>query len=516
MDEAKFKKVEQHFIRLNEKENIRASEFELLTATAFQLFTDHKIDIGVVEVGMGGSLDATNILNNQIVSVISKIAHDHQTFLGNTLEEIASHKAGILRPNVPYIVNPANEWIVQDVIERRAKYIGAGPHIDTDSDATQDLLSSSAYTEFARVTSLFQRQNVMLAFLASKIAFENLGLPSIDVNKPFPDFTKNPLSGRCEKTTAPAVFGASNTKILVDGAHNEDAGRALQSYVLYHCRKKNMRTGSQIIPAPVPVGWPVTWVIAMTAGRDPLKFLKMILRPGDRVVATTFGPVDGMPWVKPMAPEDILEAVKTYDKDIVGFVMPERGAHRALMAAKYLAPEHSTIVMTGSLYLVGDFMREKRAFEKDKSVMDVTEMDTQERNRVNALLSQLPDEEYDRALRAPGKKAGKKGGKQELEGDNSSSHEPKGVTRLMLSEEKKQLEEEKQLEEKIRLIEEELRALKDKRKTSSNEDPAAAEKTPSSPKLRIRKHFSDGRTQESFAAEVSAPPEEAIATPDRS
>jgi folylpolyglutamate synthase/dihydrofolate synthase len=104
VSEREFLKVEDHYKRLNERNQINASEFELLTATAFTLFNENKVDVGIIEVGMGGKLDATNILNNQVVSVISKVARDHENFLGNTLEEIASHKAGILRPNVPFIV----------------------------------------------------------------------------------------------------------------------------------------------------------------------------------------------------------------------------------------------------------------------------------------------------------------------------------------------------------------------------------------------------------------------------
>ena len=132
VEEALFRKIEKHYIDLNIKKGIKASNFEILTATAFHIFNEEQVQVGVVEVGMGGKLDATNILNNQVISVISKIARDHESFLGSTLQEIAHHKAGILRPHVPYLINPKNEKNVVSVINEYADEIAAGPRLEYD------------------------------------------------------------------------------------------------------------------------------------------------------------------------------------------------------------------------------------------------------------------------------------------------------------------------------------------------------------------------------------------------
>jgi folylpolyglutamate synthase/dihydrofolate synthase len=353
VDEATFRKVENNVIQLNESCHIKASPFEVLTATAFHIFNQEKVQVGVVEVGMGGKLDSTNILNNQAVSVISKIARDHEGFLGNTLEEIATHKAGILRPNVPFIVNPTNEQSVQHVIDRYATEIEAGPRLSGDIELKR-LFSSVEGQQLQP----FQRDNATLAIVAVMETLKSLKVQSsvIDLAKSLTTETgTNP--GRLQYLTVPPVFGDAKglgREILVDGAHNPDAAEALDSFVCHNERSK--QTGPQS-----PTGSPVTWVLAMTDGKDACQYLRTLLRPGDNVVTTTFGPVDGMPWVKPMDARELLEVAKSVQPQITGTHVPGAGALRALCAAKHFASNDTPIVLTGSLYLVGHLHRELRS-----------------------------------------------------------------------------------------------------------------------------------------------------------
>lgn len=98
----------------------KPSFFELTTALAFEYFKQCKVDIAVIEVGLGGRLDSSNIIT-PILSIITNISRDHTQFLGNTLAEIASEKAGIIKPNVPVVVGEANEKEVREVFERVAQ-----------------------------------------------------------------------------------------------------------------------------------------------------------------------------------------------------------------------------------------------------------------------------------------------------------------------------------------------------------------------------------------------------------
>jgi folylpolyglutamate synthase/dihydropteroate synthase len=345
---------------------------------------------------MGGKLDSTNILNNQCISVISKIAKDHEAFLGTTLEEIAKHKAGILRPNVTYIVNPSNEQHVQDVIEEYAKEIGAGPRLLPDTpELRQGLYSTTDWKLFAGPLRPFQRDNAALAIVAVKEAMKGLGTITDDMIAS--ELTKvrvEKIPGRLEYTTVIPVFGAAGNvgrEIIVDGAHNVDAAHAMHSFVSEQGRYKKIWGLRQ-----PQSGWPVTWVLAMTHGKDASNYLKVILRPGDKVITTSFGPVDGMPWVKPMDPVELLKIAEQVQPDITGLAMPQPGALRALCAAKHLTDRARPIILTGSLYLVGDFHRcirginhcsfwAQNEFEDERNAM--TTMQEEEKERVTRLLN---------------------------------------------------------------------------------------------------------------------------------
>src|SRR5579859_2352994 len=134
--------------RLVEKEELpwHPSFFEMMTAIAFVHFARERVDIAVLEVGMGGRLDATNVVE-PLVSVITDISLDHQKFLGNTIAEIASEKAGIIRPGGVIVTLPqmpeANNVIGSAVLEKDAHAISAVPYVPPVSPASPNYLALS-------------------------------------------------------------------------------------------------------------------------------------------------------------------------------------------------------------------------------------------------------------------------------------------------------------------------------------------------------------------------------------
>ncbi len=108
-----------HFIKENKEAfaNIKASFFEITNAMAFQYFKDKKVDIVVLETGMGGRLDSTNLVI-PILSIITNISYDHQLFLGNTLPKIATEKAGIIKPSVPVVIGETQDEIKQVFVQK--------------------------------------------------------------------------------------------------------------------------------------------------------------------------------------------------------------------------------------------------------------------------------------------------------------------------------------------------------------------------------------------------------------
>ena len=99
------------------------SFFELATALAFQYFAEEKVDVAVIEVGLGGRLDCTNIIRPDL-SIITNISFDHIQFLGDTLPKIASEKAGIIKQGIPAIIGEAGEQDVREVFEKEAEKVG--------------------------------------------------------------------------------------------------------------------------------------------------------------------------------------------------------------------------------------------------------------------------------------------------------------------------------------------------------------------------------------------------------
>jgi dihydrofolate synthase/folylpolyglutamate synthase len=110
----------EHFHNI---EHIRPSFFELATMMAFCYFAELKVDVAVIEVGLGGRLDSTNIIIPELC-VITNISFDHMQFLGNTLPKIAGEKAGIMKPSVPCVIGEADDEEVRQVFERHAAEVG--------------------------------------------------------------------------------------------------------------------------------------------------------------------------------------------------------------------------------------------------------------------------------------------------------------------------------------------------------------------------------------------------------
>ena len=96
------------------------TRFEVETAAAFLYFSQQKVDVAIIECGMGGLLDATNVFDKVLCSVITSISPDHMSFLGETIEEIAKHKAGIIKEKCRVVTSNSNKTVL-NVLEKRAK-----------------------------------------------------------------------------------------------------------------------------------------------------------------------------------------------------------------------------------------------------------------------------------------------------------------------------------------------------------------------------------------------------------
>ncbi|KAL9063463.1 MAG: hypothetical protein Q9157_008229 [Trypethelium eluteriae] len=360
--ESLFKDVEDRVKWRDQKENIQATEFELLTATAFEIFNHEKVEVGVVEVGMGGRLDATNVLQNPLVTVVSKIGLDHQEFLGDTIEAIAREKAGILKSGVPCVVDSTNEESVKTVVRTVAKDLGASPLRFVDLDLLEDYKTRELsvlhhLSDFQLINYECARQAVMLA----------LGRLGKSLNSSAQDHAllqSSPLPGRLQRLSIESLTGREQY-ILLDGAHNPQSAALLGNRVDDERLEWSSSPQSVRLSSAGSSLRPVTWVLAARDGKDVTKMLSYLVKPGDKVVTTAFGSVDGMPWVKAMSPQALLSTASR-NLTLDGQSKSKESVLEALQLATDLA-NGGPLVVAGSLYLVGDIMRALRDVENRTS-----------------------------------------------------------------------------------------------------------------------------------------------------
>jgi len=192
--------------------------FEFLTALAFWHFKQARVDVGIIEVGLGGRHDATNVITADACA-IATIGFDHTEYLGNTLAKIASEKAGILKPGVPAAVLTREPEALEE-IQRIAKELGAPLKLHgRDFEIAGDKLRLGDETFGPVMLSLageHQKGNAALAAQATRLL-----LPSIDENAILNGLAMAHWPGRLETVNG----------VLLDGAHNAEGARALAIYL---------------------------------------------------------------------------------------------------------------------------------------------------------------------------------------------------------------------------------------------------------------------------------------------
>jgi dihydrofolate synthase / folylpolyglutamate synthase len=336
--------------------------FETLTAIAFEYFARQRVEIAVLEVGMGGRLDATNVVD-PLLSVITDISLDHQKFLGDTVAEIAQEKAGIIRRQGIVVTLPqqmeANGVIGRKILEYGAKAVSAVAYVPPLSPASRQYVAISCAAD----PSGFPREDAdptppPSGTLVSRYPLEVLGKPIV---------VETPLIGRHQlrnvalavsaavelslqgfavtarsiergiaATRWPARFqvvpaGESAADYVLDVAHNPAGAWALRS-TLSACYE----------------GRSLTFVFGAMRDKAIAEMAEILFPLGDHVIVTH---ADNP---RSATPEEIRQAASRLAGDID--LSPSVAA--ALLRARQITPRGGKIVITGSIYVVGEAMRE--------------------------------------------------------------------------------------------------------------------------------------------------------------
>jgi dihydrofolate synthase / folylpolyglutamate synthase len=299
------------------------SFFETVTALAFLYFAESAIDIAVLEVGMGGRLDATNIVE-PLVSVITDISLDHTEWLGNTIAEITREKAGILRRNGVMVTLPqhpeANQTLGEIAVPLEVQAVSAAEYVPAFLSGNETSYPIAVLGETITVNSplvgAHQQRNIALA-IAAAVELSN-------------KYSYNIISQNIEtgiRTTSwPGRMERIGDNLWLDVAHNPAGAWALRSAV------------SQFIPRPR------TLVFGCLADKAISEMVQILFPNFDRVVLASVN-----------SPRAARMEEMTAAAELTGTeAYPAESVKAALAKARELTPTEGAIVVCGSVYLVGE------------------------------------------------------------------------------------------------------------------------------------------------------------------
>ncbi|KAF8638668.1 hypothetical protein AX17_002029 [Amanita inopinata Kibby_2008] len=337
------------------------SSFELLTLTAFRVFEDEKVDVAVVEVGMGGRLDATNILPTSVIlaSALTSVDLDHQAFLGPTVAHIAKEKASVARQGRPFILGKQKHKEVDEMVQTVVSEFGATLlpairvtkrewHLVHDGKQPEFSLDANDFREpppqpvTYQLPCLHNKTFHAQLHLFGDHQLENLGvalgvISSLFTHAPADMVSKLDLQTRV--TPQSIADGIRMTRwpgrlsfhtislspkphsrrdkavILVDGAHNASSAQTLGEYVthlltLLPSHIKRLRLSYVLALSHSPPKTPLQTLSPLLPLRLP-SARKHHLHVQTRIALVEFTPPEGMSWVKSVSPLELQEVVKS-------------------------------------------------------------------------------------------------------------------------------------------------------------------------------------------------------------
>lgn len=325
------------FVRLGQKvydaaqqltqEGIRPTSFELGAALAFLVFADQGVDIAIIEVGLGGRLDPTNVIE-PIACVIANIGLDHTQILGSTLTEIAREKAGIIKDHVPLALYPAQQDVFQlmrqTCAERGAPLLYAADYevqiLHVDAQGAQfeaEVPGHGQMTVCIRMAGRHQVRNAQLSLMALTM-LENAGF-SLDWRK---------LLVGIELAEWPGRLQWIDDGMLLDGAHNEQGVHALVDYI------------GEFLPSRR-----IVMLTAMMKDKRPETCARLLSGIADEVITTQLDLPNAFP------AEQLAQLYQNQGKTTHS--EPDISAALQLAQNRMQDSPDSMILVCGSLYLVG-------------------------------------------------------------------------------------------------------------------------------------------------------------------
>jgi len=316
--------------------------FEITTVAALQAFASVPADLCIIEVGLGGRFDSTNVIDRPAVSVIAPIDIDHTEYLGDTLGQIAGEKAGIIKPGRP-VVSARQQEQALDVIEREAARLGAplilgGRDFDAHSERDGMVFQDQAHLLDLPAPSLVGPHQIDNAGLAIAAALA-LGDPRIDRSAIARGLTGARWPGRMQRLTKGPLgemAQASGADLWLDGGHNPHAARALADVA----RAMRARDGR-----------PIVVIVGLLQRKDAAGVFDAFRGLGARLIATGFGSELAAP------PETLVAAAPGLAVEVAAD--PTAAVRLALRKTGVDDPPPH-VILCGSLYMAGEVLAQSR------------------------------------------------------------------------------------------------------------------------------------------------------------
>jgi len=317
-------------------EEIQPSYFEISVAMAFDYFAYEKVDIACIEVGLGGRLDSTNIIN-PILSIITNISHDHNQMLGDTLEEIAFEKAGIIKKSTPVIIGEYQSESISEVFENKSKeYISS---IQFASENVQYKEEDYKHVFYLKENTISLPKNIFEANYTLKnittvlcaievLIFNKLLLPHLDndkIEKGFIDYYKNTgFAGRWMRIE-------KYPNVILESAHNE-AGIENLKFSLSKTNYKNLYI-----------------IYGTVKDKDVQKIVSILPKNVTHYILTQTNIPRAMP-------VEELNALFTQYGITNSTII--KNSSKAFSKALEIAEKDDLILVTGSIFLVGEILNQ--------------------------------------------------------------------------------------------------------------------------------------------------------------
>lgn len=309
------------------------TEFEVVTAIAFLYFADRQADITILEVGLGGIGDSTNVVKSPLASVITSISYDHMAQLGSSLAEIAVNKAGIIKTGCPVIANVPQRDAAK-IIARKAYAMGSRLYdisgiraaVSDETPFSQKVsmeLYEKSYSDVEiSMVGRHQAENLKTA-LATLEILRKSGAVKLDREALYEGLKQARQPGRFEVISEDPL-------VIIDGAHNEAGAQALQETMAQHFAGKK-----------------ILLVAGILADKEIDSIVKFLTKITDHIIVTE----PDNP--RKLAAEKLAGHVADFGVAAEAVPDVEAAVHRA----KELADGYDVILFAGSLYLIGDVRR---------------------------------------------------------------------------------------------------------------------------------------------------------------